>query len=180
MAAARHGALRLRSVTGFSDNGWQSRPGAELTIASFLIRTHVPIKVACSLDPLPSVRQTPLGFAPVQSLTAMEVPVTPEANPATIVETLTPREVEVLQAITLGMNNPDIAAEFDLSLDTVKTHVKSILQKLRARNRTHAVVCALIAGIVLLPAAAPIAIKIKATKAGASQQDYALKDLGSL
>jgi DNA-binding NarL/FixJ family response regulator len=108
----------------------------------------------------------------------MEIPVTPEANPETIVETLTPREVEVLQAITLGMNNPDIAAEFDLSLDTVKTHVKSILQKLRARNRTHAVVCALMAGIVLLPAVTPIASKIKATKAAASQQANVLRDLG--
>ena len=62
----------------------------------------------------------------------------------------------------------------------MKTHVKSILQKLRARNRTHAVVCALIAGIVLLPAATPIATKIKATKAVATQQDYVSKDLGSL
>lgn len=138
------------------------------------------IKVACSLDPIPRVRQSPLGFLPFQSLTAMEIPVTPEANAETIVEILTTREVEVLQAITLGMNNPDIAAEFHLSLDTVKTHVKSILQKLRARNRTHAVVCGLIAGIVLLPAATPIGIKIKATKAVASQQDYASKDLGSL
>lgn len=145
-----------------------------------MIRIDALIEAACSLDPIPRIRQTPLGFAPVQSLTAMEIPVKPEANPETIVETLTPREVEVLQAITLGMNNPDIAAEFDLSLDTVKTHVKSILQKLRARNRTHAVVCALIAGIVLLPAAMPIAIKIKPTKSVASQQDYALKDHGSL
>jgi DNA-binding NarL/FixJ family response regulator len=108
----------------------------------------------------------------------MEIPVTPEANPETIVETLTPREVEVLQAITLGMSNPDIAAVLTLSLDTVKTHVKSILQKLRARNRTHAVVCALMAGIVLLPAVTPIASKIKATKAAASQQANVLRDLG--
>jgi len=56
--------------------------------------------------------------------------------------------------------------------------VKSILQKLRARNRTHAVVCALMAGIVLLPAATPIASKIKATKAAASQQANVGRDLG--
>ena len=143
-----------------------------------MIRIDALIEAACSLDPIPRIRQTPLGFAPVQSLTAMEIPVTPEANPETIVETLTPREVEVLQAITLGMSNPDIAAVLTLSLDTVKTHVKSILQKLRARNRTHAVVCALMAGIVLLPAVTPIASKIKATKAAASQQANVLRDLG--
>jgi DNA-binding CsgD family transcriptional regulator len=96
----------------------------------------------------------------------MEVQATPEANAETSFETLTLRERQVLEAITTGMNNPDIAATFNhLSLDTAKTHVKSILQKLRARNRTHAVVCALMAAIVLLPAATPIASKIKATKA---------------
>jgi DNA-binding NarL/FixJ family response regulator len=108
----------------------------------------------------------------------MEIQATPEANAKTSFETLTLREREVLQAITLGMNNPDIAAEFDFSLDTVKTHVKSMLQKLRARNPTHAVVCALMAGIVLLPTATPIASKIKATKAAASQQVNVLRDLG--
>lgn len=111
-----------------------------------------------------------------QSLTAMEIPATPEANAETICETLTPRELEVLQAITTGMNNQDIATKFHLSRDTVKTHVKSILLKLRARNRTHAVVCALIAGIVLLPATALIATKIKATKAVAMQQASASKN----
>jgi DNA-binding NarL/FixJ family response regulator len=108
----------------------------------------------------------------------MEIQATPEANAETSFKTLTLREREVLEAITAGMNNPDIAAALNLSLDTVKTHVKSILQKLRARNRTHAVVCALMAGIVLLPAATPIATKIKATKAVASQQANVLRDLG--
>jgi DNA-binding CsgD family transcriptional regulator len=143
-----------------------------------LIRIDALIEAACSLDPIPRIRQTPLGFAPVQSLTAMEIKATPEANAENSFETLTLREREVLEAITAGMNNPDIAAALNLSLDTVKTHVKSILQKLRARNRTHAVVCALMAGIVLLPAATPIATKIKATKAAVSQQANVGRDLG--
>jgi DNA-binding NarL/FixJ family response regulator len=108
----------------------------------------------------------------------MEIQATPEANAETSFETLTPREREVLDAITTGMSNPDIAAALNLSLDTVKTHVKSILQKLRARNCTHAVVCALMAGIVLLPAATPIATKIKATNAAVSQQANVGRDLG--
>jgi DNA-binding NarL/FixJ family response regulator len=108
----------------------------------------------------------------------MEIQATPEANAETSFETLIPREREVLDAITTGMSNPDIAAALNLSLDTVKTHVKSILQKLRARNRTHAVVCALMAGIVLLPAATPIATKIKATNAAVSQQANVGRDLG--
>lgn len=86
----------------------------------------------------------------------MEIPTTPEAPEAAQSETLTARELEVLQAISTGLSNADIAAALQLSLETVKSHVKAILQKLQARNRTHAVVCALIAGIVLLPPAALI------------------------
>jgi DNA-binding CsgD family transcriptional regulator len=157
-------------VTGLTNNGWGSRLGAELTIDSLLIRTDGLIKVACCLDPIPRGQQTSLWFTSSQSLKGLEIKATPEANAENSFETLTLREREVLEAITAGMNNPDIAAALNLSLDTVKTHVKSILQKLRARNRTHAVVCALMAGIVLMPAATAIATKIKATKAVSSQQ----------
>ncbi len=87
-----------------------------------------------------------------------------------------PREIEVLQALTAGMSNPDIATELHLSLDTVKTHVRSILQKLQARNRTHAVVCALIAGIVLLPASPPIDTKFRSSKPMATQQCHTAKN----
>jgi hypothetical protein len=45
-------------VTGLTNNGWGSRQGAELTIASLLIWTDGLIKVACSLDPIPRVQQT--------------------------------------------------------------------------------------------------------------------------
>jgi len=63
---------------------------------------------------------------------------------------LTVREGEILQAIADGRSNSEIAAALHLSLDTVKTHVKAILRKLNARNRTQAVVQALQAGLVQL------------------------------
>lgn len=49
---------------------------------------------------------------------------------------LTAREREVLQAITEGASNRAIAADLDVSIDTVKTHVKRILRKMGATNRT--------------------------------------------
>jgi DNA-binding NarL/FixJ family response regulator len=64
---------------------------------------------------------------------------------------LTARETEVLQAIANGASNAQIAANLNISLETVKTHVKNILQKLRARDRTQAVVIALRASLVSLP-----------------------------
>ncbi|MEB3183168.1 MAG: response regulator transcription factor [Cyanobacteriota bacterium] len=63
---------------------------------------------------------------------------------------LTAREGEILQAIADGRSNSEIAAVLHLSLETVKTHVKAILRKLQARNRTQAVVQALQAGLVQL------------------------------
>jgi DNA-binding NarL/FixJ family response regulator len=50
---------------------------------------------------------------------------------------LTPRELEVVRAIQQGKSNKVIAYEFNISLSTVKIHVRSIMKKTRANNRTH-------------------------------------------
>jgi len=64
---------------------------------------------------------------------------------------LTAREIEVLQAIVNGACNAEIALSLNITQETVKTHVKSILHKLKARDRTQAVVIALRASLVSLP-----------------------------
>jgi DNA-binding NarL/FixJ family response regulator len=51
---------------------------------------------------------------------------------------LTAREADVLEAITLGHNNAQIAAELFLSVATVKSYVNAIFAKLGARDRAHA------------------------------------------
>jgi DNA-binding NarL/FixJ family response regulator len=56
---------------------------------------------------------------------------------------LSPREREVLAALSLGLDNKMIAERLHITHDTVKSHVKSILRKLRARDRTHAVAISL-------------------------------------
>jgi DNA-binding NarL/FixJ family response regulator len=54
-------------------------------------------------------------------------------------ETLTEREVEVLQLLAFGYTNRDIAKRLYISPDTVKTHLEHIYQKLGASDRTAAV-----------------------------------------
>jgi DNA-binding NarL/FixJ family response regulator len=54
-------------------------------------------------------------------------------------ETLTPREVGVLRLVAGGNANKEIAARLSLTEETVKSHIRSILSKLGANDRTHAV-----------------------------------------
>jgi DNA-binding NarL/FixJ family response regulator len=61
---------------------------------------------------------------------------------------ITPRELDVLRAIAKGNSNKIIASSLNISEHTVKNHLKSILSKLDARDRTHAVMIALRRGIL--------------------------------
>ncbi|MDA7921359.1 response regulator transcription factor [Verrucomicrobiales bacterium] len=63
---------------------------------------------------------------------------------------LTDRELEILQWIARGKANKEIGTELTLSENTVKNHVKSILSKLNAKDRTHAVTEALKRGLFQL------------------------------
>jgi DNA-binding NarL/FixJ family response regulator len=61
---------------------------------------------------------------------------------------LTQREGEVLVNLVKGLNNRDIAGALFISEDTVKSHVRSVLRKLGAKDRTQAVSLALRQGLV--------------------------------
>lgn len=63
-------------------------------------------------------------------------------------ETLTSRELQVLDRVAEGRTNKLIANELGITPDTVKAHIKSILCKLRASDRTHAVTIALRRGFL--------------------------------
>jgi DNA-binding NarL/FixJ family response regulator len=63
-------------------------------------------------------------------------------------DTLSVREVEVLRGVAEGKSNKMIATELEISEATVKTHMKNILPKLDASDRTHAVIIALKRGIL--------------------------------
>ena len=65
-------------------------------------------------------------------------------------EQLTPREREVLQMISGGLGNKEIAGRLSISEHTVKFHVASILGKLGASTRTEAVSIGIRHGLVLL------------------------------
>jgi len=65
-------------------------------------------------------------------------------------ETLSKREVEVLQKVAAGNRNSDIAALLFISEETVKGHVKHIMEKLGASDRTEAVAIGIRRGFIHL------------------------------
>jgi two-component system, NarL family, response regulator len=65
-------------------------------------------------------------------------------------DALTPREVDVLRLVARGNANKQIAAQLSLTEETVKSHIRNILAKLGANDRTHAVAIGLKRGIIEL------------------------------
>jgi DNA-binding NarL/FixJ family response regulator len=81
---------------------------------------------------------------------AMAVEVAAQVAEHTGEEGLTLREIAVLRLIASGNANKEIAAQLDISEETVKSRVKNILDKLAANDRTHAVTIGLKRGIIEL------------------------------
>jgi DNA-binding NarL/FixJ family response regulator len=63
-------------------------------------------------------------------------------------DTLTAREIDVLKGVAAGNANKAVGVQLGISEETVKAHMKSILAKLGANDRTHAVVIALRRGFI--------------------------------
>ena len=90
---------------------------------------------------------------PVQVEVRIPVPVavaTPFVRDATRVEQLgiTPRELEILEAMAAGLSNREIGERLFVSENTVKTHAARLFDKLSARRRTQAVQRAKESGLI--------------------------------
>jgi DNA-binding NarL/FixJ family response regulator len=65
-------------------------------------------------------------------------------------EALTSREIQVLQLVARGNRNKQVAAQLSIGDETVRMHMKNILGKLAANDRTHAVTIAVTRGVLQL------------------------------
>ncbi|MCB0063914.1 MAG: response regulator transcription factor [Caldilineaceae bacterium] len=90
------------------------------------------------------------GFAVLDPAILPERGFYPSAEMELPVETLTAREMDVLQALAQGLPNKSIARRLAISEHTVKFHINAILGKLGAQSRTDAVVRATRAGLIQL------------------------------
>lgn len=98
---------------------------------------------------LESIRTVYFGEGALQPMIARKLihEVKHPSQLPTSVDPLTKRELEVLQCLARGLSNREIAAELVVSIRTVSTHVRNILDKLHLANRTKAALYAVEHGI---------------------------------
>ena len=136
--------------------------GLQAGASAFLLKDVAPtelvqaVRVVASGDAVvaPRVTQRLLdtyvrgdGAGAASGGTAPAVPAAP-AHRDPLLEDLTPRETEMLEAMAEGLSNAEIAHRYFLSEATVKTHVRRILTKLHLRDHVQAVVYAYETGLV--------------------------------
>ncbi len=97
-----------------------------------------------------AVQAVAVGFVLLRPEEAERALIPPRAAPAGGGETLTPRELEVLQFMAAGESNKRIAWKLGISDHTAKFHVASILAKLSAGSRAEAVAIGIRRGFIYL------------------------------
>jgi DNA-binding NarL/FixJ family response regulator len=100
------------------------------------------LKSAVRKELLETIRAIHAGCKRIPAGVALDIAEHHAADP------LTPREIEVLRHVAGGGGNKIVADALGISLETVKGHMKNVLAKLEARDRTHAVTLALKRGIL--------------------------------
>jgi DNA-binding NarL/FixJ family response regulator len=114
--------------------------------AGFLLKTTAPRQLLASIKAC-AAGETSVGPTVMQRLIDSYL-AQPGTRPAPSgLEALTPRELDVLKAMSEGLSNAEIGQRLYLAETTVKTHVARVLAKLGVRNRVQAVVLAHDAGV---------------------------------
>jgi DNA-binding CsgD family transcriptional regulator len=92
---------------------------------------------ALTLDEAVALAEQP-PTASLEALPQVPTAVQPQKAPSAMSE-LTPREIEVLRLLAVGLSNPEIAEHLILSVFTVQSHLRSIFSKINVKSRAAAV-----------------------------------------
>lgn len=134
---AVHPAAKIIMLTTFLGDV-QIRRAIEAGAAGFLLKSSV------RKDLLDTIRDVHAGKRCIAPEVAQELALHLGES------SLSEREIAVLRCAALGNANKRVAQQLDIAEETVKAHMRSILAKLGARDRTHAVTIALKRGIIVL------------------------------
>jgi len=119
-------AARILVLTTYSGD-FQASRALEAGAAGYLL------KGALRKELIQAIRDVHAGRKRIQPEVALDL-----ANYIAD-DRLSPREIVVLRQVADGRSNKQVAGELSITEDTVKAHMKSIMAKLRANDRTHAV-----------------------------------------
>jgi DNA-binding NarL/FixJ family response regulator len=100
------------------------------------------LKTMLRLDLLETIRAVHAGQRKIPAEVAIEL------ADGSAQHYLTPREIEVLGSVARGNSNKIVAARLSVTEDTVKGHMRNILSKLGANDRTHAAMIAVTRGFI--------------------------------
>ena len=115
--------------------------------SGFLLKDAQPTDLLAAVH-LVAQGESVLAPSLVRRLIAAYVETPATASRPPWLDSLTPREVEVLVEVARGLSNAEIGDALYMSAATAKTHVGRLLMKLNARDRTHLVIAAYEAGLV--------------------------------
>jgi DNA-binding NarL/FixJ family response regulator len=146
-------ATRVVILTTFEDDDYifgALRAGA----SGFLLKRAKPEELIAAIHAVASGDSLLSPSVTRRVIEHMAVQPPPDADAGRRLEALTPRERDVLALMARGLSNGEIAAELVVEESTVKTHVRHVLTKLRARDRVHAVIFAYESGLARAGSAA--------------------------
>jgi DNA-binding NarL/FixJ family response regulator len=141
---ARFPALQILMLTVYADNEHVFEAicaGA----CGYLLKDTPPTKL---LEALRELRQGGAPMSPEIARRVVEMFQRVAPPPPKAPHRLSPREVEVLKLLAAGHVYKTAAAELDLSLDTVRFHIRNIYEKLHVHSKSEAVLIALRSGIL--------------------------------
>jgi NarL family two-component system response regulator YdfI len=120
-------------------------------VRAVLPRNVTPTEIAAAIEAVAAGLYVfhPSDIDSIPTLRPPQSETVPELGES-IVEHLTPREIEVLQLLSAGLGNKEIAARLNISEHTAKFHVASIMGKLGAATRTEAVTLGIRHGLVMI------------------------------
>lgn len=116
-----------------------------LGAAGYLLKS---LDAAELFDLLPGVAQGEVAMTRAMATRLLKTVAHHAADSKVNVESLTEREIEVLKLVAQGASNPQIAEQLNITINTVKVHLRKILDKLQVENRTQAATYAIRSGLV--------------------------------
>lgn len=127
--------VQIIALTSFSDDRQLVQKAVKAGAIGYLFKD-------ISIDELADAIRTAYRGDPVLAPEATRMLIQATRNPQKVDYNLSARELEVLELLIEGLNNPQIAERLIISRSTVKFHVSSILGKLGVNNRAEAVALA--------------------------------------